>query len=80
MTVAELIRTAREAKGLSQEALAREADVSVSTVIRTEGGRLMPLAASLFAMARVLELDLSRVSAAVLNEAMVDSMQAAAAP
>lgn len=67
MNVSQLIRQAREGKGLSQEALARAAEVSVSTVIRTEGGRLTPTVPTLFALARVLELDLGTVSASVLQ-------------
>lgn len=68
MKLASLIRGARESKKMSQQALAWAAGVSVSTVIRLEGGQLMPLAPSLFALAQVLELDLAEVSDAVLGK------------
>lgn len=69
MSLSELFRDARVAKGLSQEALAREVNLSVSTVLRIEGGKLMPLAPTLFAIARVLDVDPALVSDAVLQPA-----------
>jgi transcriptional regulator with XRE-family HTH domain len=68
MTVAALFREAREAKGMSQEALAAAADVSVSTVIRMEGGKLMPLASSLFSIATALDVPLEQVRDAVQEQ------------
>lgn len=65
MTIAELIRATREAKGWSQETLARTAGVSTSTVIRLETGRQVPYAGTLYELADALELSLEDLRAAV---------------
>lgn len=69
MSVGELLRREREAAGLSQEAVAHRAGVSVSTIIRMEGGKLQPTAVNLFAIAGVLDVNLSELRDAVLEPA-----------
>lgn len=53
------VRTLRIAHGLSQERLARDADVSHSTVWNVEAGRKMPDIATALAMARALGVTLN---------------------
>lgn len=65
MTISELFRTAREAAGMSQEATARAAGVSLSTIQRTEGGKLQPTAETLFAIADALGVEADAVRQAV---------------
>lgn len=72
MSVAELFKAARAAKGLSQQAVADAAGLSWSTVVRTEGGKLLPLAPSLFALADVLDVPYDKLRAAVYETAGVE--------
>lgn len=65
----QLIRTARQRAGLSQEKLAREADVSTSTVIRLERASQLPNAPALGRIAHRLGVsvdDLVRAQAPVV--------------
>lgn len=67
--LAQLVRSAREAHGLTQEALAPSANVSLATIRNIEAGRRAdgkpgrPTAAVLHAIARVLHLEQERVFA-----------------
>ena len=65
MSVAELFKAARAAKGLSQQAVADRAGLSWSTVTRTEAGRLLPTGPSLFALADVLDVPYDKLADAV---------------
>ena len=65
MNLAELLRTYRDRAELSQEALAAAAGLSPSTIIRAEGGRLMPYPPNLFALAKALDIPLDELEAAV---------------
>lgn len=71
MDVAQLFRTARERKGLSQQALAALTGLSWSTVSRTECGRLLPTGLSLFTMADTLEVPYEELRLAVYESAGV---------
>lgn len=61
MTLGARIRRLREARGLSQQALAVACGVSVSQVFRWESDRSEPYASSLRALARVLEVSLDEL-------------------
>lgn len=71
MSVSELFKAARAAKGLSQRAVAESAGLSWSTVTRTEAGKLLPTGPSLFAIADVLGITPEQVRAAVYESAGV---------
>ena len=71
MSVSELFKAARAAKGLSQQAVADAAGLSWSTVTRTEAGKLLPTGPSLFAMADVLGITPEQVREAVYDTAGV---------
>lgn len=73
MTVADVFKAARVAKGLSQQAVADRAGLSWSTVTRTEGGKLLPTGPSLFALADVLGVPYDELSKAVYESAGVDA-------
>lgn len=73
MDVAQLFRTAREAQGLSQQALADQAGLSWSTVTRTEGGKLLPTGLSLYRMADALGITPEQVREAVYESAGVEA-------
>lgn len=59
--IGERIRELRQARGLSQEALAREADVSHNTVVRAENGRHAPTLKTLRKFADVLGVRLVNI-------------------
>lgn len=67
MSVSVLIRDGRKSRGWGQEALARAANVSTTTVVRTERGTA-PLAVTLFAMTEALGIDPALVRDAVLAD------------
>lgn len=69
MSVAEVFKAARAAKGLSQQAVADRAGLSWSTVTRTEAGKLLPMGPTLFALADVLEVPYDELAAAVYESA-----------
>lgn len=69
MSVAELFKVARAAKGLSQQAVADRAGLSWSTVTRTEAGKLLPMGPTLFALADVLEVPYDQLADAVYESA-----------
>jgi transcriptional regulator with XRE-family HTH domain len=54
--IATRVRELREARGLSQEALAERTELAVETISRTERGTLLPSLGTLRALARGLEL------------------------
>lgn len=59
LKVAELIRKAREAKGLSQEQLAERVDFKGNTIWRIEAGRFSPNADQLYAICEALGITLT---------------------
>lgn len=59
LTLGERLRDARKAAGLTQEKLAQEADVTVSTIARLEHDRTEPSLGTLFALARVLDVSVT---------------------
>lgn len=65
MSLAERIKKARVAKGWSRELLAVYAGVSVATIGRIERDELIPRAASIVALARVLDLPAEELAAEV---------------
>lgn len=69
--VARLFRAARERAGLSQQALAEKADLSFSTVIRLEGGKIKPQASTLFDLADVLGVPYDELRTAVAQDDVV---------
>jgi transcriptional regulator with XRE-family HTH domain len=56
-TVALRVRELRTARGLTQEALARKARVTTSTVLKVEGGRRTPSLAMLARLAGALGVE-----------------------
>lgn len=61
MDIAEKIRTAREARGLSREDLARIVDVTGQSIYLWETGRSHPLRKNVLALAGALNLPLGEV-------------------
>jgi transcriptional regulator with XRE-family HTH domain len=61
MTIAQRIRQARESVGLSQEALARRADVAMMTVSRIERGASQPDLDTLRRLALALGVPLTQL-------------------
>ena len=62
------IRTLRQSKGLTQEALAERADVDVSYVAKVEGGKRLPSLDALRRFSRALDVPLTSL-VVVLDEA-----------
>jgi len=60
MTLGEQIRSAREAKNLSQEALAEHLGVSRQAVSKWENGTAVPQGANMAALIEILELDVKK--------------------
>lgn len=61
MQIGERLRELRKEQGLAQEALAFRAGVSVSTVARTEGGKLSPTLDTLASLAGALGVTVSEL-------------------
>lgn len=66
MTLGEQIRSAREAKNLSQEALAEYLGVSRQAVSKWENGTAVPQGANKAALIEILELDLKKDEPALI--------------
>ncbi len=64
MAIGEAIRTKRQSRGLTMEALARRADVSLSTVARIEGGHNEPRLDVLRKLAVALNVSIDELVAA----------------
>lgn len=59
--IAERLKAARTAAGLTQEALARRADLSLPTVQRSEAGRHDPSLTTLLALVNALDVSLEDI-------------------
>ena len=62
MSLALNIRRLRGERGWSRETLARKADVSASTIYRTERGETVPRFSALAAIAKALEASLDELT------------------
>ena len=71
MTVAALIRTGREAAGLSQAELARRTKVGRSVICKLELSRRLASGRSLVALAQALDLDAGALLAQAVEEGLV---------
>jgi transcriptional regulator with XRE-family HTH domain len=60
-TLGQLLTGARERKGLSMRAVAREAEMSNTTIIRIENNTIQPTPETLGKLASILDLPLSRL-------------------
>lgn len=58
MNISKKVYTARQTKGLTQEALAEKAGLSLSTIKRIEKGKVTPRAHTLMTLSDVLEINL----------------------
>lgn len=70
-SVAELVRSKREAQGLSRDKLATQVGVHVSTIIRLESQNDIPKTQTMFDLADVLDIDLSTLRELVKSAARV---------
>lgn len=61
MTIGEIIRRERQAKGLSMRALAKKADVSLATLLNAESGKHKPTSSTLRSIASALDLKSSDI-------------------
>jgi transcriptional regulator with XRE-family HTH domain len=66
--LANFLKSLRLQRGVSQENLAFEADVTISTLSRIERGVTGPTWMSIVAIARVLKIGLDELAAAVMAE------------
>lgn len=62
-TIAKAIRNARERKGLSQTEVAKKAGITRNTVARIERGEQEPTFATVKKIAKVLDIDISKLDA-----------------
>jgi transcriptional regulator with XRE-family HTH domain len=63
--IADMIRRQRRRKGLSEEALAFESNVTVSTLSRIERGTNSPTLRTLGAIAKALDINVSELVTAI---------------
>ena len=68
MTVGQIIKRERLAKGLSMRAFAKKADVSLATIFNTESGKHVPTNSTLKSLAEALDMKTSDI----LLEAVAD--------
>jgi transcriptional regulator with XRE-family HTH domain len=65
--LADLVRTRRQAKGLSIRELGQQTGTSMSSMNRLELQNIVPLAPSIFRIADVLDIDLETLKTLVLQ-------------
>ena len=61
MTVGEIIRRERQAKGISLRGLAKKADVALATIQNTESGKHVPTNSTLRSIASALDMRASDI-------------------
>ena len=68
MTIGEIVRRERQAKGLSMRALAKKADVALATIQNTEHDKHEPTSSTLRSIAEALDIKASDIMLEVVSD------------
>lgn len=66
--IAQLLKAARTEANLTQEGVAAEANISLTTMQRVESGRTTPTPEVLFTLARILKVPHDKLETAALSD------------